>query len=315
VSLIAAVDLGGTHLRVGWWRDDDWIDRRTEPSRRSAGTAGLVEQLVQAVRSGPAADGLVVATAGTLRPASGHVVQAANLPLRQVDLRRILSQRLGLPVAVLGDAAAATVAEFARGAGRGCDHGVFVTVSTGIGSGFVTAGALVTGADDQAGELGHIPVCLGPEASRCPCGQRGCLETVASGSGLVARWAEAGGGAGDSPALMAAAQAGREPARAIVERGATHLGAALVSMIRLFSPEVVVLGGGLAGSAFYVGRVEAALESVSAGSLPRAVQLIRPAQCQPSSALVGAALAGSGDPAATRLLRRSGFRIQLEAFR
>ncbi|MDR1212634.1 MAG: ROK family protein [Propionibacteriaceae bacterium] len=312
--MIAAVDLGGTHLRVGWWRQGAWAESRVEPTRRSAGASGLLDQLVKAVQSGPPVKGLVLATAGTLRPASGHVVGAANLPLRQIDLRQILIERLGFPVAVMGDATAAALAEFAQGSGRGFDHGVFVTVSTGIGAGFVTSGALVSGVDDQVGELGHVPVQLGHRASQCPCGQRGCLETVASGSGLAARWAEATGQVIDAKELLAAAEAGAEPARSIVERGSTHLGAALAGLVRLFSPQVVVLGGGLIQSDFYVRAIRRGFGSILADSSPESEGLIRLASCQLSSALVGAALVGSGDPAATKLLSRSGFRSQLEDF-
>jgi glucokinase len=311
VNTIAALDLGGTYLRAGWWSGGDWLATRRERTR-VLDQPDLIQQMVDIVEAGPSVSGLVVATAGTLRPASGHIVGAANLPLQDVNLRQALQRATGLPVVILGDAVAATVAEFVRGPGRGIRDGIFITVSTGIGAGLVTGGSLISGSSHQAGELGHIPMALDDDAPACPCGQRGCLETLASGHGLTARYADLTGQAMDAHAILRAAQRHDQPAADLVDQGARYLGAALATLWRLFSPEVMVLGGGMIESGLYLHRVIRWLDTTLAQSVPNASRIVTTATCTPTSALVGAALVGSGVPEAVKLLSNTGFKSQLE---
>lgn len=318
MSPIAALDLGGTFLRTGWWQDSDWLLTHTERTVKDHAQPGLIGQIVDAVRSGPAASGLVVATAGTLSPVTGHVHRAANLPLDDVDLKDVLQDELGIPVAILGDAAAATVAEFVTGAARGFSQGAYVTVSTGIGLGIVVRGTLVSGSSQQAGELGHIPVDLSENAPICPCGQRGCLECFASGSGLVARYDSARSHDTTRPLdardVIRLAEAGDRTATEVVSQGAHLLGAALAVFTRLFAPEVMVIGGGLAKSRAYVDMAASWLHTILTDAVPDAPRPVVTTMGEPSNALVGAALAGIGDPAARRLLEETGFEVQLQEF-
>lgn len=319
MSPIAALDLGGTFLRTGWWQDGDWLLTHTERTVKDHAQPGLIGQIVDAVRSGPAASGLVVATAGTLSPITGHVHRAANLPLEDVDLKDVLQAELGVPVAILGDAAAATVAEFVTGAARGFSQGAYVTVSTGIGLGIVVRGTLVSGSSHQSGELGHIPVDLSENAPICPCGQRGCLECFSSGSGLVARYGSARASTASPPLdtreILRLAEAGDRIAAEVVTQGAHLLGAALAMFTRLFAPEVMVIGGGLAKSRAYVDLATSWLHTILADAVPGAPKPVVTTMCEPSNALVGAALAGVGDPTARQLLEDTGFDIQLQEFR
>jgi len=314
---IGTVDLGGTFLRTGWWQDGGWLLTKDERTRTRDGQAGLTEQIISAVKAGPSIRGLVVATAGDLSPATGYIHEAANLPLDNVDLRQLLSQRLGVPVAVLGDAAAGTVAEFVVGAGKGVSQGVFLTISTGIGMGLVINGTLVSGLDHQAGELGHIPVDTSPSAPACPCGQTGCLEAFASGSGLVARYyaleSMAANSDLDGRAIVEMAEQGHTQAGKVVEQGSRLLGGALATLIRVLCPQAIVMGGGLAQSHYYMGLATGWLERILAVTVPGSSRLILPAICQPSTPLVGGALAGAGDTTARRLLEGTGYREQLEA--
>ena len=317
MSPIAALDLGGTMLRTGWWQDGTWLRTTADRTVKDRGQAGLIAQIVDSVRSGPRPSGLVVATAGTLSPVTGQVHRAANLPLENVGLKDLLEAELGIPVAILGDATAATVAEFVVGAAQGVPHGVYITVSTGIGSGVVVRGALVSGSNHQAGELGHIPVDLGDDAPKCLCGQRGCLELFSSGSGLVARFAEAQPPADprlDARAVLALAEQGQPSATEVVERGSRLLGGSLAVLTRLLSPEILVLGGGLARSHYYMSKVIWWLGTILADSVPGALRSVRTSVCEPSNALVGAALAGARDPAANLRLGGTGFECQLEGF-
>ncbi|MCL2802764.1 MAG: ROK family protein [Micrococcales bacterium] len=317
MKTIGTVDLGGTFLRTGWWRQDAWLMTHAERTCTNDGQDALTSQIIRAVEAGPDISGLVVATAGGLSTVTGHIHHAANLPLDNLDLRETLGQRLGVPVAVLGDAAAGTVAEFGAGAAKGLSHGAFLTISTGIGMGLVINGRLVSGLNHQAGELGHIPVDTSAEAPQCPCGQSGCLEAFASGNGLVARFCADGGATGspvpDGRAVVELAERGHRGATVVVNQGGQLLGAALAMLIRLLSPQVLVLGGGLAKSRYYIGLATTWLERILAQSLPGSSRLICTGTCEPSNPLVGAALAGAGDLAARRLLKGTGYEEQLEA--
>jgi glucokinase len=311
-----AVDIGGTKILVAHAR------RPEQPlcvaTRHDVGPERIVDQIVEAVESlwRPGVRGpLVVASPGDLDTRSGVVRYAANLPFRTFDLAGALSRRLGSPATLIGDATAATVAEFSGGgAGAGCRHGAYVTVSTGVGMGIVVGDRLVAGQGDQAGELGHVPVRL-PDGVPCRCGQRGCLEAYASGRGMADRARDAceqhRGGRLERYApeaitareVIEAWRAGDGPAGRIVEDAIDLLGRAVAATVRLLAPSVVVLGGGvlLAGGLLDAVRDRAAevLRPNDAGLRGR----LRPARYGELSALVGAAALCRGDAQALTLLR------------
>ena len=213
---------------------------------------------------------------------------------------------------LVGDATAATVAEFCSGAAAGARHGAYVTVSTGIGMGLVVDGRLVAGLDDQAGELGHIPV--RPGGAPCGCGQRGCLEAYASGRGLADRARDAcrEGARSSLRALeperisardvVAAARREDDLAMGLVDDAVELLAGALATLVRLLAPQVLVLGGGVLGSSGLMDpvreRVVALLEPNAAGLRER----IRPAVHGELSALRGAAAICRADEAAVALM-------------
>ena len=312
--MIAAVDLGGTLLRTGWWQDEALVTTRTIPTQSDQGTGGLINQILSAIRSGPGVSEVVIATAGTLNPLTGHVYCAANLPLDNADLRDVLQDALGIRVVVIGDAVAATLSEFVVGVAKGVTHGAYVTLSTGIGLGMVIKGSLVSGLAHQAGELGHVPVVLDESAPRCSCGQRGCLELYSSGSGLAARYAELAQVCEpcDARQVLLKAQEGRREAREVCERGARYLGSALVVLHRILSPNVIVLGGGLTRSTYYTTMATQWMDTIVAHSVPIPPRLVRVAAHEPSNALIGAGLLGAKNPLARRMLEGSGFDKQLE---
>lgn len=185
---------------------------------------------------------------------------APNLPgVVDVDVRGELAQRLsGLPVHVENDASCAGWAEREVGAARGRDHVVLVTLGTGIGGGIIADGSLYRGANGFAGEIGHMVV--DPDGPACPCGQRGCWERFASGSGLgrLAREAAHANRAREVVALAGgdpedvrgehvtrAAAQGDAEAGSILARFAWWVALGLANLANVFDPELFVLGGGL----------------------------------------------------------------------
>lgn len=214
--------------------------------------AGTVEALGPASAVGVGVPGLVD-LAGVLR-------LAPNLPgVADLDVRGALRERFGaMGIRVDNDATCAGWAEARVGAAKGCADALLVTLGTGIGGGIIAGGRVVRGAHGFAGELGHMVV--DPNGPPCPCGQRGCWERFASGSGLgrlgreaaaaapTGRMAELAGG--DTEAVRgehvtAAAAEGDGDAQAVMDRFAWWVALGLVNLANAFDPETIVLGGGL----------------------------------------------------------------------
>jgi glucokinase len=194
-----------------------------------------------------------------------------------VSLPDLVESRLGLPATLENDGDAAALGEWTHGAGRGARDLVYLQVSTGVGSGLVLDGELRRGS-----ELGHVTA---EEDGRvCPCGKRGCLETVAAG------WALARDGR-DAKAVIDAARAGDAEAGAVVARAFAALGTALANVVNLLAPEVVVVGGGVAQAAdLLFPALERGLER---GVVPhlRGGTRLEAAQLGADAPLVGAAVA------------------------
>jgi glucokinase len=218
---------------------------RTEsrPTGRTAGPDAVLERLAEFagdLAAGAAAVG--VAVPGLVDEASGVARASVNLGWRDVPLRRVLEERLGVPVAVTHDVRAAARAEAAEGAARGRSEWLLVTVGTGVGAAVVTGGAPYAGAHHAGGELGHLVVA--PDGPECACGARGCVEALASAAAVERRYGRA------VPAQEVIARAGRGDAdAAAVWRDAVEaLAAGLAAAVVMLDPELIVVGGGLAGA-------------------------------------------------------------------
>ncbi len=198
----------------------------------------------EALALGVAPAGIGVVAPGIVDETAGVVRYASNIRFRDVPLRTLIRDDLGLPVAVGHDARAAGIAEAVSGAARGLDNFLLLPLGTGIAATVVLNGEPVAGADWSAGEVGHMPVHPGGEP--CACGQRGCLEVYASAGGVARRYIRLGGTPGlDSRAIAEAT--GTDPLARSVWDTATHaLGTALATLTLALDPARIVLGGGLA---------------------------------------------------------------------
>jgi len=209
-----------------------------------------------------AAEGMGVGTASMVDFARGRIVESVNLPLRDVPLRDVLRQRFGLPVVVDNDATAATLGEHTFGAGVGTRDMLMLTLGTGVGGGIIAGGRPYRGHSGAAGELGHVLVDI--DGPPCPgnCANRGCLEAYVSGRAMgAAASAEArakpasalgralaAGETVDGPVLTRLALSGDADAVRLVARTGEYLGAGLVTLVNVFNPELVVVGGGAAAA-------------------------------------------------------------------
>lgn len=264
-------------------------ERGAEGIVRSA--AGVVEALVatagvgEVLAVGVGVPGLVDVERGALSHAVNLGVDGDWFPLGD-----LLAARLGAPVAIENDVNAAALGAVAL---TGVDDLVYLSIGTGLAAGLVLDGRLRRGLSGAAGEIGHVPV--DPTGAACQCGQRGCLETVASGRAITEAWP-----AGDGPAaqaLFAAAAAGDAAAVAVRDRFAAGVADAVRVLGLSLDPRVVMLGGGVAqlGESLRLAVAEALEAQAVASPFLASLDLAGRLQVVPREhpvAAVGAALLG-----------------------
>jgi glucokinase len=261
-DLFLAFDFGGTKLTAVLTDTDhitpgqqSWLDLRRAFSPPDADAHYDITTMMQLGRdllgSGtPAAVGVsfggpVDYAAGTVR-LSHHVPGWENTPLQAM-----LEAEFGVPVRVDNDANVAALGESHFGAGRGCDSLFYITVSTGVGGGWILNGKPWRGHESMAGEIGHTVV--DPQGPICLCGKRGCVERLASGPYMAQDLAgmQGSGGAGERVTgkdVAELALAGDVAARRILQRGAQALGVGIGNAANLVNPGLFVLGGGVTKS-------------------------------------------------------------------
>jgi glucokinase len=258
-----AIDLGGTQVRVALLEGTRIIRRASAKTAITGGPLAVLSQfetLIDQVCDGkdPKSNtGIAICSAGPLDSEAGVILGIPTIPgWENFPISSVMSERSGLPVFLENDAIAAAYGEWRHGAGRGFKHMAYLTVSTGIGGGFVVDGRLLRGTKGMAGHVGHMR--LSQDGPKCSCGASGCFEALASGSALEAR-ARAASHTRPSGFLALAAQAGGVSAKqvfdgaragdpqclSLVKAQARYLGQGITAMIHLFSPQRVVIGGGL----------------------------------------------------------------------
>jgi glucokinase len=288
-SLVIGLDVGGTKILSGLVdRDGHVLDRR-EVSSPVDSEADLLATLDAAVEE--LLDDRVAAIGygipSNLERGTGRILHATNLPLENVDLVARASERFGLPVGVENDASVAALAEWKRGAGRGANNLVMLTLGTGVGGGVVIDGRLFRG----WAELGHIVVQeRGPP---CACGGRGHLEVLASGHAGDRAAHELYGADADAHLLIERAHAGEQAARDALSRIGASLGAAIGSLVNVFDPDVTVVGGGFGAAAGEL-LLAPAREAARREAISPADESLRvvPAELGAEAGLVGAGLVG-----------------------
>ena len=304
------LDVGGTKV-LGVALDTEAPDALLAEQRVATpeGGEGLVEALLElSGRLASAAGAGEVAAMGVGVPGlvdrqgtlhlGPHLRHIADLPLS-----RALTERTGIPVLVDNDANCHGLGEQRAGAARGASDALVVTLGTGIGAGIIVAGRLVRGANGFAGEPGHMVV--QPNGPPCPCGQLGCWERFASGTGLarLARDAAEGGRLDEVVAtaggedlvqgehVTQAARQGDRGALDVLDAFSWWIGLGLANLTNVLDPEAVVLGGGLVLEAdLLLPRVQRHFEALVMAGPERRVPTIRPAAHGAKAGAIGAAL-------------------------
>ncbi|MFH1754446.1 MAG: ROK family protein [Candidatus Latescibacterota bacterium] len=308
-KIYLGIDIGGTNIKLAWVDSNGAVLKRglldTEAGlgardalrRIRSALTSLVDAKTQVTAAGIGCAGLVDAKRGIL-------VTSPNLPKwNNAPLRRIAEEELGVQVYIDNDVNAAAFGEYMCGCGKGRSHLICITLGTGVGGGIVTGGRLLSGSANFAGEIGHMSVDMnGP---LCKCGNRGCLEAFIGKNALVrsakaklehksgrilGRLTEREKRALTPKIIFHAAERGDRVAKEVFHEAAGYLGTAIASMINIFNPEVIALGGGISGA---FGLMQPRLQKVveaRAFKEPAAMVTICRSALGNDSSTVGAAL-------------------------
>ncbi len=318
---IIGVDIGGTKVAAALLRGRlpepgartlaevetpavlERVTAATDGSSSAACLLGIEECLSRLVASAGKVDAIGVGVASCVDYDAGRVVHSVNLPLGDVPLRDELERAFGVPVALDNDATAATIGEHIYGAGIGVREMLMLTLGTGVGGGIICGGRPYRGFSGAAAELGHLTLDLdGPD---CPadCPNHGCLEAYVAGPAMgaaarAAAEAEPGSGLGraldggesvDGPLLSRLGLAGDLVAVEVLARIGALLGAGLTTLVNIFNPELIVIGGGAAEAGELL--LGPARSVIAARALPpaRAQVRVTGAALGPDAGLMGAA--------------------------
>jgi len=266
--LILGIDLGGTKILTAVTDAQGKIlshDQSVTPAEQGqqAVVISIMESvnrsLKQAQITAPDLAAVGLGAPGLSNPETGILYTSPHLPRwKDVPIRDIIEKELGKKTYLINDATAAAIGELHYGAGKGMRQLIYITVSTGIGGGIIINGKVYTGSGGMAGEPGHMVI--DDKGPQCTCGNKGCWETLASGSALAreARYRINEGAAtsileyadGDTDkvnaeAIHEAAKTGDKLANELITQTAYYLGVGLANLINIFNPEIIVLGGGL----------------------------------------------------------------------
>ncbi|AIJ26211.1 ROK family protein [Amycolatopsis methanolica] len=254
---VVALDVGGTTMKGALLDHDGGVAHTAaRPTDRDRGpdavVAGIVDFAAELAATAGARFGTEVGAAAVVVPGlvdepAGIASYSANIGWRDVPLRTMLAERLGVPVALGHDVRAGALAEARWGAGRGHGSFLFLPIGTGLAAAIVLDGKVVPGTNGCAGELGHLHVA--PHGDPCECGARGCLETLASASAIARRYtAEGGRGAVTAEDVARLAGRGDRTAAKVWDEAVAALADGLAAGTRILDPPLVVLGGGLSGA-------------------------------------------------------------------
>lgn len=263
-ELTLGIDLGGTKVALGVVDPLGNIVHREHIDTNKSGPRAVVKDIISASKRLAQGNGNIVAAgvgmAGQIAPVTGIVHFAPNLGWREFPLGDALKEGLGIPVKVINDVRAITWGEWLHGAGKGCNDILCLFVGTGIGGGIVSAGQMLEGSDNAAGEVGHITIDL--RGTLCSCGNRGCFETLAAGWAIAQRAKELlaydslggrglldiVGGKVEKITAQYVFEASRNKvplAMKVIEEAQEGLIAGIASLVNTVNPKRLILGGGV----------------------------------------------------------------------
>lgn len=255
------IDIGGTNMRAALYEGDDQSPNKYNKLPTHLDESTPFDQLVRLIESVWPVEGTLdaigIASPGPLNPYTGVIYMAPNIHgWQDFPLVDLLTDKFNVPIFLDNDANLAGYAEWKFGAGRGHNHMIYMTISTGVGGGVIINGELLHGTVGIAAELGHVTVL--PDGPMCGCGQKGHLEAVAAGP-AIARYVRAEIARGESSILAdlsefttkeiaEAARNGDKLAKKAFDRAGLFIGRKLADYLHIFNPSAVVIGGGVSNA-------------------------------------------------------------------
>lgn len=321
-NYVIGIDLGGTNVRAAVLdRNEKLLARAENTSEAKGGARRTVARIAEAARGAAANAGISmeeigaigIAVPGHINVPDGMVVWAPNfgenvdgmyVPYKQIPLRQMVEEELGIAFEMDNDANVAALGEYRYGAGRGTRHLVMFTLGTGIGGGIIIEGEVLRGATGGAAEVGHIIIADGAGSSAN--GPHGRLETLAGRDPIIERatlrmesgrdtllWQHVTGPEAlqqfITPALIdQAAEAGDELAKEVLRETGHYVGLGIASMVNVFNPEVFVLGGKISQSKTLLDSALRTARASAIGSILAAARIV-PAELGDNAGIMGAA--------------------------
>jgi glucokinase len=298
------IDLGGSKVFGVRLVDNEIVASARTVVGRSVTTVDAIVSAIEGIAQG-GESGVGIGLAGLVRPSDGMLVWGPHLSGTHLSIGSEVSDRLGLPVVVDNDANMALIAEMRLGVAVGYRNVLLVTLGTGIGGAIGIDGAVYRGGG-FAGEFGHVRI--EDAGLLCDCGKRGCWETRASGPALARLAREVldvnpdssltralDGATVTGEAVVSAADAGDETARALVTEVGRSLGQGLADLAAIFDPDLIVVGGGLGSvGESIIGPARRVLADSLHGGNMRVPPTVQVAMLGQAAGAVGAALMAEG---------------------
>lgn len=309
-EVLVGIDIGGSTVKLGFINSQGVILKKWEiPTNVTNAGHTIIDDIWNAINTHLQLNelknktilGLGVGAPGFIETATGHVYEAVNIGWKNFDLAKKLKEKSSLPVFVENDANLAALGEYWIGAGEQANNMIAITLGTGVGGGIIANGSALSGENGMSGEIGHITI--DPNGYQCNCGRKGCLETIASATGIVrqamdyikthtdsglAAFYEENGKltAKDIFDLASLGDAGSEE---IVSNTTDILGLTIANMCTLINPSKVLIGGGVskAGDQLLT-KVTAAFEKYALTRIREACE-IRIAKLGNDAGIIGGA--------------------------
>ncbi|MDJ0331923.1 ROK family protein [Planococcus sp. S3-L1] len=246
--LLAVFDIGGTTIKYGVGSSDgEMIVERVTPTKAVEGGEKLIQKikiLTKELQEVWDVEGVAISTAGSIDSRAGEVIYATEtIPgYTGMNVKKILETELQLPVELENDVHCGALGELWKGAGSKSRHLLFLTIGTGIGGSLAIDGQIYKGFAHLAGAIGHMN--LYPQGQLCSCGQKGCFEQYASTSRLEQKIQEINPNL-RVPAFMEEVKQGNTQSLEVFHAWLTDLVLGLHSLIYIWNPELVVIGGGI----------------------------------------------------------------------
>ncbi|HMA75737.1 MAG TPA: ROK family protein, partial [Candidatus Krumholzibacteriaceae bacterium] len=264
MGMVYGIDIGGTNIKLGIVDKDGVIQKEGQiRTRAEEGPSAVISRVLEWFNSnrGGRSDsdiiGAGIGCAGLLDRERGFLYSSPNLPRwDNLELGKLFSERIGVPVVVDNDVNCAAYGEFLFGAGRGANNFICITLGTGVGGGIVINGRLYRGETGQAGEIGHMIIKF--DGRLCRCQNRGCLEAYIGSAAIVERTKEMLKQESSNPLLdierltvkdiTEAAREGNKLAVKSLEKTGIYFGIGLSNIVHIINPEVIAVGGGVSAA-------------------------------------------------------------------